>query len=463
MSEESKSWYRMTRPLFNSGFEDDEFWAYGQDGFQEVLDSFIGSDILIYDKAIGTEPQQVRAIVQQKTSDVYNSTTVRQILCNIGILRCGQYVKHDGAFWLVSSLPDNNRIYEKAVLWKCKYSIRFVSPLTGEIVEYPVYSTNSTQYGTGEAGKTQMTVGEDQHLIYLPYNEETIMLDTQTRFLMDKNKVDPTAYRITRVDPISYAVGDERAEDGLIQWAVLEDQFNSKSATAVDSHSASNASGISYLVKGMEWNFCSTSAKVVFFSSAIIHTFSFHRLDLGSLSQFAQSVHLPGLRILSAHTKRQLHEHSLFGVGFHHSFQLLVELGFGANSQQFLNTFLIQEDRRGNFGVTQAEQLLTLCLVHDLNTGMIAHTISAGKHHVAGLDLSQNLLFGEEGKIPSFARNCDIALPRQTPEAQRPGAKVVYQNIIRFHNDSPLIEIRGGVCAPPRLRRHSGIKKRPLT
>lgn len=148
MSEESKSWYRMTRPLFNSGFEDDEFWAYGQDGFQEVLDSFIGSDVLIYDKAIGTEPQQVRAIVQQKTSDVYNSTTVRQILCNIGILRCGQYVKHDGAFWLVSSLPDNNRIYEKAVLWKCKYSIRFVSPLTGEIVEYPVYSTNSTQYGT---------------------------------------------------------------------------------------------------------------------------------------------------------------------------------------------------------------------------------------------------------------------------------------------------------------------------
>ena len=74
--------------------------------------------------------------------------------------------------------------------------------------------------------------GEDQHLIYLPYNEETIMLDTQTRFLMDKNKVDPTAYRITRVDPISYAVGDERAEDGLIQWAVLEDQFNAATDNA---------------------------------------------------------------------------------------------------------------------------------------------------------------------------------------------------------------------------------------
>lgn len=232
MSEESKSWYRMTRPLFNSGFEDDEFWAYGQDGFREILDSFIGYDVLIYDKAVYTEPQKVRAIIQQTTSDVYNSTTVRQILCNIGILKCGQYVQYDGSFWLVSALPDNNRIYEKAVLWKCKHSIRFISPLTGEIVEYPVYSTNSTQYGTGEADKTQLAVGSDQHLIYLPYNKETILLDTRTRFLMDKNRVNPSAYRVTRVDPVSYAVGNERMDDGLIQWAVLEDQFNAATDNA---------------------------------------------------------------------------------------------------------------------------------------------------------------------------------------------------------------------------------------
>ena len=226
MSDESKTWYRMTRPLFNSGFEDDEFWAYGQDGFQELLDSAIGSDVLIYDKSIQKEPITVRAIVQNKTSDVYNSTVVRQILCNIGVLKCGQYVECEGAMWLVSALPDNNRIYEKAVLWKCKHTIRFISPLTGEIVKYPVYSTNSTQCGTGELEKTYMTVGEDQHLIYIPYNEETIKLDDQFRFLMDKNRESPSAYRITRVDPVSYAVGDERNEDGLIQWAVLQTQFN---------------------------------------------------------------------------------------------------------------------------------------------------------------------------------------------------------------------------------------------
>lgn len=226
MSEESKSWYRMTRPLFNSGFEDDEFWAYGQDGFQELLDSFIGSDVLIYDKAMYVEPKKVRAIIQNKTSDIYSSTTARQILCNIGILKCGQYVKYDGATWLVCTLPDNNRIYEKAVLWKCKHSIRFLSPLTGEIVCYPVYSTNSTQYGTGEAEKTHVNVGADQHLIYIPYNQETILLDDGFRFIMDKNRIKPSAYRVTRVDPVSYAVGDEREEDGLLQWSVLQDQLD---------------------------------------------------------------------------------------------------------------------------------------------------------------------------------------------------------------------------------------------
>lgn len=226
MSEESKAWYRMTRPLFNSGFEDDEFWAYGQDGFQEVLDSFIGCNVQIYDKSIQREPLICRAIIQNATSDVFNSTTVRQILCNIGILKCGQYVKSDDVCWMVSSLPDNNRIYEKAILWKCKHSIRFISPISGEVVEYPVYNTNSTQYGTGERVKTNISVGDDQHLVYIPYNEETILLDDHFRFIMDKNKVNPTVYRITRVDPVSYAVGSENQEDGLIQWAVVETQFD---------------------------------------------------------------------------------------------------------------------------------------------------------------------------------------------------------------------------------------------
>ena len=89
-----------------------------------------------------------------------------------------------------------------------------------------MYSTNSTQYGTGVSEKTNVDVGADQHLVYIPYNEETVLLDDDFRFIMDKNHAQPTVYRITRVDTVSQAVGEEQFDDGLIQWAVLEDRFN---------------------------------------------------------------------------------------------------------------------------------------------------------------------------------------------------------------------------------------------
>ena len=230
MSEESKSWYRMTRPLFNSGFEDDEFWAYGQDGFRELLDSFIASTVQIYDKRMYTEPTSVRAIVQNVTSDALSGTTLRQILCEIGTLRCGQYVKDDKSVWLVSGLPDNNRLYEKAVLWKCKHTIHFISPLTGDVVDYPVYSTSSN--GLGELDKEHITVGDSQHLVYIPYNEETILIHDGFRVIMDKTHDNPTVYRVTQVDPLSMAVGSDMEEDGLIQWSMLQTQFNEETDNA---------------------------------------------------------------------------------------------------------------------------------------------------------------------------------------------------------------------------------------
>lgn len=232
MSEESKSWYLMNRPMYNSGFEDDEFANFGQDGFREILESFIAKDVRIYEKNIQDPPFEIRAIIQNVTSDVHNSTFNRQILCEIGNLHCGQYIEYDGSYWLVSAPPDNNQIYEKAVLWKCKHSVRFVSPLTGEPTEYPVYSINSTQYGTGEKGKQHITVGDAQHLIYIPFNDETILIDDQFRLLIDRNKKHPTAFRITQVDTMSYAVGDENDEDGLLQWTLTETQFNAETDDA---------------------------------------------------------------------------------------------------------------------------------------------------------------------------------------------------------------------------------------
>jgi len=92
----------MSKPLYNSGFEDDEFYAYGVDGFNEVLYSFLGEYVSVYEKRIYTKPKKVRAIIQNVTSDVITSSYIRQILCNVGFLRCGQYIKIGSEYWIVS-------------------------------------------------------------------------------------------------------------------------------------------------------------------------------------------------------------------------------------------------------------------------------------------------------------------------------------------------------------------------
>ena len=230
MSMESKEWYRMTQPTFNSGFEDCEFFAYGSDGFDEVLNSFLGSDVKIYDRRVLVEPVRHRVIIQNVTSDSESSSVIRQVLTKIGVLKCGQYIatvlpSGSTAFWLVSTLPDNNRIYEKALLWKCRQTLRFRSPLSNDVVQYPIYVENATQYGTGENSREHLTIGDASYLIYLPCNEETVLIDDRFRFLMDRNHRRPTAYRVTQVDTVSYAVGDE-TDGGLIRLSVVETPFN---------------------------------------------------------------------------------------------------------------------------------------------------------------------------------------------------------------------------------------------
>ena len=185
----TKSWYLITRPLFNSGYEKEEFENYSQDGFSELLESFISGDIEIYDQNF-ILLQSLKAIVQNVTADAESSSFIRQILIPIGNLKTGYY-----------------------------------SDISGEIFSYPVHMKNATQYNSGETAREQETIGSSKFLIFIPYNEETIKVDHGKRFLIDKNHDNPTAFEITQVDTISHNFDNDFA---VIRWTLVESQFNSK-------------------------------------------------------------------------------------------------------------------------------------------------------------------------------------------------------------------------------------------
>lgn len=209
-------WYIMQSSNL-SGFEEGNFNA-DKSGFDELLNSFIGTDIEIYGTKISNMPRTIKAIVQNETTDNYNNAYARQILFPLGSIQCGEYIRFDDRWWLVVSLPDNNRVYEKAIVWYCKYQLNIQSKLNSDILTYPVFVENATKYGTGEEYHNYMTVGSSQQIVYIPFDEDTIVVDNDYRLLMDRNISKPTAYMVTQVDTTNFAYGDI----GLIRWVILE-------------------------------------------------------------------------------------------------------------------------------------------------------------------------------------------------------------------------------------------------
>lgn len=221
----SKDMYLMQN-TFLSTVEDEEFWDFAQDSFEEVLASAqLGEDVDIFMSRPTDEPKHTRAVVQNDTTDNPEFATLRQILCRVGTnLQCGNYVRReDGSWWLIPYLPGSNGMYEKSFIWYCNYRIRFISPLTHEAVEYPVYTENATRYNSGERETNKMLYGTSQHIVYIPNNSETILINNGARFLLDLNSAQPTAMRVTQVDTTSYAFGDAVR---LIRWTLVEDQLN---------------------------------------------------------------------------------------------------------------------------------------------------------------------------------------------------------------------------------------------
>lgn len=219
-----KDWYLMRKPpVYSSGFESEEFEYYAKDGFKEALNSFLGTDVILYDNQL-QNGIEARAIIQNASADSYTSAVNRQILLDIDFGDGIYYVydKSQDIYWIVNSPVSRNKIYSKVSAWYCKLWLKFISPLSQAVVSYPVYTINSTQYNSGETSNQKFTIGSAQHLIYIPYNEETALIDNGFRFLMDQPTPIPNAYRLTQVDSTSFLYKNI----SLLQWTVMEDQFS---------------------------------------------------------------------------------------------------------------------------------------------------------------------------------------------------------------------------------------------
>lgn len=125
-------------------------------------------------------------------------------------------IKND-EYYICTESHDIDGIHYQGKLTLCNWKLRWQNAV-GEILEYPCYDINSTQYNSGESPNRQFTVGSSQHMITLPSDENTIVLNTPKRFYLDKNINKPTSFIVTQNDTTSYNIGKK----GLVKLTLYE-------------------------------------------------------------------------------------------------------------------------------------------------------------------------------------------------------------------------------------------------
>lgn len=175
-------------------------------------------DVLLNGNLFSESPR----IFDRKFVDtIHHKITVETIL-DKDWMECGDYLEYDGMVWLCLNSYSFHKLYCRATFMSCDWKIYWINK-NGELVSQYVVDQNSTQYNSGETGNSTMTLGSAQHMLKMQCNENTILLDSPTRFAIDRNIKKPTCYKVTQNDNSAYNYGK-----GLCCVTVTETQFNNE-------------------------------------------------------------------------------------------------------------------------------------------------------------------------------------------------------------------------------------------
>lgn len=224
-----KEWYLIGPHSLSSGLENDVFNEYKSDSFTEVASSEAGENVVFYNNDMSSEFLS-RAVIQNKTADSDTNSIKRQVLANVGTLNLYHYVKDkSGVIWLLKGKVDNNGVYDKSAASVCNYKF-FWQNESGVIVSRYAHVLNASSYNNGEDENKTLTLQSNQYMVYLPYDEETMLLDDNKRIHMSKNIRKCKPYELTRVDDISYDFKDK----GLINLMFTQTQASPGNDKLID-------------------------------------------------------------------------------------------------------------------------------------------------------------------------------------------------------------------------------------
>ena len=127
--------------------------------------------------------------------------------------------KYDEYYICVESF-DKDEILNNGKIVRCNGWLKWQDE-NANVYEYPIFDINSTQYNSGVDGNKIMTLGSTQHMLSITADDNTISLRHDKRFFIDRNKEDPTVFKLTQNDTTAL-----NYDKGVIHLTVTEDQYN---------------------------------------------------------------------------------------------------------------------------------------------------------------------------------------------------------------------------------------------
>jgi len=201
----AKEWYLIGNqlPIYNSGYESDEWQNYAQDGFQETLfTTMLGDDVEFINSDFSVIVPG-KAVIQSVTEDSADKAEDRQILAPIGTLSHFSYVRFKDVIWLIDAEPSDNKFYEKAPLKLCNNQLKWQDSKTKQIFEYWYYGEDVSHYASGIYESNVVISYSNQMTLHLPKDTNTEKLHDGMRFMIDKSGDLPYVYKLTKYDGIT--------------------------------------------------------------------------------------------------------------------------------------------------------------------------------------------------------------------------------------------------------------------
>lgn len=233
-----QEWYVINpQPTMLDGLEKDEWDAWVADSFDELItETPLRDDVKLCRGQFNGETGEfevefeTQAIIQNRDFDAYTQGWKRQILTRISDnLAEYKYVKATDTLgntqiYLIMTMPESNKIYTKAVLHECNYTLKW-QDAEGNIYYYPTYTADATQYNTGvERNGNILETGYIQLMSWLSLDDITKELYRDKRMFIDVASEKPETYIITSTSKVPYSYNEMR----IMRITFTECEYNPK-------------------------------------------------------------------------------------------------------------------------------------------------------------------------------------------------------------------------------------------